>query len=190
MSEKKQVSKAVEEFYINQIETTKVIVEKFSDSDEFSPTMLINSLLSLVILPFEKAKKSNRKKIFPDKYQDLEKKLGILPQVFSPIKSCKNGEIEYSNKTIYSFVDKFRNGIAHQNLLIEVNEDRVIYIVIFNKYPCNSKCKVNKCKEKGLNKLDRCVVDFKIKITVKELQKIALYIADSYLKAIKGSNDI
>ena len=89
MSEKKQVSKAVEEFYINQIETTKVIVEKFSDSDEFSPTMLINSLLSLVILPFEKAKKSNRKKIFPDKYQDLEKKLGILPQVFSPIKSCK-----------------------------------------------------------------------------------------------------
>ena len=58
------------EFFIEQIKTTKKIIHTFSKNDEFSPTMLINSLLSLVVLPFESAKITNGEKIFPGGYKD------------------------------------------------------------------------------------------------------------------------
>ena len=63
------------QFFITQIETTKQIIKKFSTTDEFSPTMLINSLLSLVVLPFECAKKTDGNKIFPGRFADLVKKI-------------------------------------------------------------------------------------------------------------------
>lgn len=175
-----------QEFFISQIEKTKRIVPTFSDTDEFSPAMLINSLLSLVILPFECAKKKNKEKIFPGKFADLMKKLSVTPSVFVPIKSCSGIETTYSNKTIYVFVNKFRNGIAHQNLTVDVDEKRQIHITVVNKFSCNNckKCKEKCCEKKGLKKQGNSVVDFKIRVTVKELQKIALYIADAYLKAI------
>lgn len=175
-----------QEFFISQIETTKRIVTTFSNTDEFSPAMLINSLLSLVILPFECAKKKDGEKIFPGKFSDLLKKLSVTPSVFVPIKSCSDGKPEYSNKTIYAFVNKFRNGIAHQNLTVDVDEQRHIHITVVNKFSCNNckKCDKKCCEEKGLKKQGKSVVDFEIRVTVKELQKIAMYIADSYLKAI------
>ena len=177
------------EFFIEQIKTTKKIIHTFSKTDEFSPTMLINSLLSLVVLPFESAKVTNGEKIFPGGYKDLEKKLSFSPVIFQPIKSCDENNITYSNKTIYSYINKFRNGIAHQNLNVLVDEDKVIYITIYNKYT-NTKCKKCKqktCLEKGLQYNKSGIVDFKITVTVSQLQKLALYIADSYLKAIDGT---
>lgn len=179
---------SVQEFYISQIKTTKKIIEQFSNNDEFSPAMLINSLLSLVVLPFEKAKKKDGNKIFPGSYKDLEKKLGFNPEIFQPIKSCKNqGKIDYSNKNIYVYINKFRNGIAHQNLSISVSDERQVYISIWNKFESQSckKCKYKTCMEKGLKLENGGVVDFKIKVTVTQLQKLSLYIADSYLKAIE-----
>lgn len=173
-------------FFISQIETTKRIVKRFSNTDEFSPAMLINSLLSLVILPFECAKKKDREKIFPGKFADLMKKLSVTPSVFVPIKSCSEGKLKYSNKTIYAFINKFRNGIAHQNLAVDVDDQRQVYITVVNKFSCNNckKCKGKCCEEKGLKKQGNSVIDFKIRVTVEELQRIAIYIADSYLKAI------
>lgn len=181
-----QISTEQQEFFISQIETTKKIVETFSNTEEFSPAMLINSLLSLVILPFECAKKKNREKIFPGKFKDIMKSLSIAPSIFLPIKSCSGNNIEYNNKTIYAFVNKFRNGIAHQNLTVDVDEHRHIHITVINKYSCRNckNCKVKCCEEKGLKKQGNSVIDFKIRVTVKELQKIALYIANAYLRAI------
>lgn len=175
-----------QQFYITQIQTTKEIIKTFSNTNQFSPTMLINSLLSLVLLPFERAKKSNREKIFPGKCDALLKTLSISPIVFAPIKHCEGGKVSYNNKTIYEFIRKFRNGIAHQNLEVNVNEERKIFITISNKYTCKdcSKCKKCSCKDKGLQKMRNSVIDFQICVTVNELQKLALYIADSYLKAI------
>ena len=175
-----------QEFFISQIEATKRIVKTFSNTDEFSPAMLINSLLSLVILPFECAKKRNKERVFPGKYVDLIKKLSVTPSVFVPIKSCSGEKTEYGNKTIYVFVNKFRNGIAHQNLTVDIDEQRHIHITVVNKFSCNNckKCKKKCCEEKGLKKQGNSVVDFKIRVTVEELQKIALYIADAYLKVI------
>ena len=148
--------------------------------------MLINSLLSLVVLPFECAKKTDGKKIFPGHFTDLEKKIGVTPQIFVPIKSCSDGKVSYNYKTIYAFVNKFRNGIAHQNLAVDVDEQRHIHITVVNKFSCNNckNCKVKSCEEKGLKKQGNSVVDFQIRVTVSELQKVALYIADAYLKAI------
>lgn len=90
-------------FYISQIETTKRIIKTFSETTEFSPAMLINSLLSLVILPYERAKESGGGRIFPGKYPDLIRKIGISPQIFTPIQSCSNGDVVYNRKTIYTF---------------------------------------------------------------------------------------
>ena len=55
-------------FYIDQIKTTKQIINRFSNTEEFSPTMLINSLLSLVVLPYESAKIKNGEKIWQNRY--------------------------------------------------------------------------------------------------------------------------
>ena len=174
------------QFYIEQIETTKQIIKKFSKTDEFSPTMLINSLLSLVVLPFERAKKTARNKVFPGHFADFVKKTGITPQIFVPIKNCVDGNVSYNNKTIYAFVNKFRNGIAHQNLEVMVDEQRRVRIIITNRFSCKdcSKCKKKKCLEKGVEKHGNSIIDFRISVTIGELQKVALYIADAYLKAI------
>lgn len=182
------IDEKTQEFFIDQIKTTKEIINKFSDTKEFSPTMLINSLLSLVVLPFESAKKANGEKVFPGTYKDLEKKLGFNPVVFQPIKKCDGNKTEYANKTIYAYINKFRNGIAHQNLTVSVNEERVIFITVYNKFKCSncSKCKSKVCTEKGLQYTRSGIVDFRITVTVKQLQKLALYISDSYLRAIEG----
>ena len=177
-----------QEFFISQIKTTKEIIHTFSNTGAFSPTMLINSLLSLVVLPFESAKKSNGEKIFPGAYKDLENKLGFAPVVFNPIKYCNGKETVYSNRTIYSYINKFRNGIAHQNLSVNVDDDKVLYITIYNRYssPNCKKCKSKSCTKKGLQYNRNGIIDFEIMVTVEQLQKLALYIADSYLKAIEG----
>ncbi len=176
-------------FYIEQIKTTKKIIKEFSNNKEFSPTMLLNSLLSLVILPYEDAKKRDRSKIFDGKLLDLEKKLGITPVIFLPIKSCGD-KVEYNNRTVKLFVNKFRNGIAHQNLEVTVGENREVRITIYNKYSCPAckKCTKKICTEKGLTYQNGSVIDFKITVSVTQLQHLALYIADSYLKAIEGSS--
>lgn len=185
----KKIDEKEQAFFISQIETTKEIIRKYSNTDEFSPTMLLNSLLSLVIIPYERAKKSNGERIFPGKLEDLSKRLSVSPTVFQPIKSCSKDKIIYGNKTIYSFVNKFRNGIAHQNLSVDVDENREVHITICNKFSCN-ECKncvkktMRKCEEKGLTRENGAVIDFEIRVTVNELQRLALYIADCYLKAI------
>lgn len=186
MATRKEQDESQQQFFISQIETTKKIIKTFSDTDEFSPTMLINSLLSLVVLPFECAKKTDGNKIFPGRFKDLVQKIGITPQIFVPIKHCVDGDVSYSNKTIYSFINKFRNGIAHQNLEVCVDEHRHIKIIITNKFSCKNckKCDSKKCLEKGVKILRKSVIDFQISVTVEELQRLALYIADAYLKAI------
>ena len=117
---------------------------------------------------------------------DLVKKIGVTPQIFVPIKNCVDGDVSFNNKTIYAFVNKFRNGIAHQNLEISVDEQRHVNIIITNKFSCKNrnKCKEKRCLEKGVEKHGNSIIDFRISVTVNELQKVALYIADAYLKAI------
>lgn len=180
---------STQEFYKKQIQITIKIIERFSDIREYSPTMLINSLLSLVILPFERSKKKNNEKIFKGNYKtEIVKKVGIVPMIFEPIKSCDNEKIEFNNKNIYSFVNKLRNGIAHQNIEVYISSENVTMITIYNKFYCGQckKCMKKTCEERKPYFSNKGMIDFKIIVTVHELQKLALYIANSYLKAIGG----
>ena len=183
---KTTITREERDFYKKQIETTISIVETFSNNNEFSPTMLINSLLSLVVLPFEAAKKHDRTKTFPGSLETVMKSFLCYPEIFSPIKCCNGEKVLYGNKTIYSFVNKFRNGIAHQNLRVNVDENRNITITIYNIFVSGAckNCKNKVCKEKGLSPSRGKVEDFRITVTVPQLQKIALYIANSYLKSM------
>lgn len=175
-------------FYIDQIKKTKEIVNRLSDMPEFSPTLLLNSLLSLVILPCEDAKKRDGKRIFPGTYKDLIKEVGVAPVTFQPIERYANGEIVWEKKSVYAFVRKLRNGIAHQNLSVYVDVDRVVYVCIVNKFTnkaCIEEAKAQ-YQEKGLRATKSYIIDFEIRLTINQLKKVALYIADSYLKAIEG----
>ena len=173
-------------FYIEQIKTTKRIIDEFSNNKDFSPTMLLNSLLSLVVLPFEKAKTNNGDKIFKGKFNELMRRFGIHPVIFLPIKLCED-KLKCGNRTIYAFVNKLRNGIAHQNLKVSVDENRNVWITIYNKYSGRNcrKCTHKSCTDKGLTYSSFGIIDFEIKVSVTQLQKIAIYIADSYLKSIE-----
>lgn len=140
----KDANEQLREFYINQIKTTEKIVKQFSNTSEFSPTMLLNSLLSLIILPYENVKRSGRGKVFSGKIKELNKKFGFNPEIFEPIESCNGNKPNYKKrKDIYTYVGKFRNAIAHQNLRVIVGDKREIEIVIFNRFKGNkcSKCR-------------------------------------------------
>ncbi len=167
---------------IKQIEETKKLIEKST----ISTTELINSLLSLVVLPYEKMK-NEKGRLFCGKYEELAKKIGICPIIFSPIDQCAKGNVKWKNKNIYSLVNKLRNGIAHQNLQINVDENKQVQFEIWNCFFCSEckKCELKKCEEKNCIYKDGKVIDFKIKVTANELKKLALYIANSYLNVIK-----
>ncbi|WP_251614896.1 HEPN family nuclease [Senimuribacter intestinalis] len=184
----KNTDEQLREFYVNQIKTTVEIVKQFSNTSEFSPTMLLNSLLSLVILPYEEIKRKGRGRLFSGRIIELNKKFGFSPEIFQPIQSCNgNAPVYKTRKDIYAYVGKLRNAIAHQNLRVIVGDKREIEIVIFNRFKGSkcSKCQTKGCTEKGLKYSKKGIIDFQIRITIKQLQNLALYIANSYLKSIE-----
>lgn len=54
-----------QKFMVQQIENTIKIIERFFDDRELSYTALQNALLSLVLLPFESAKRRDKTRIWP-----------------------------------------------------------------------------------------------------------------------------
>lgn len=177
-------------FYLAEIKTTQQILIDLKDMGEYSPTLLLNSLLTMVVLPYEKAKNKDKEKIFKLKFKDFETRMGISPTLFQPIKNCENCNVTYNNKTTGIFINKMRNGIAHQNISVSICGDRDFRITIKNKYQsrnCN-KCQNPICKDKGLKRENGGIVDFEITLTVEQLRRLADYIANSYSKALKQEN--
>ena len=173
-------------FYLAEINTTQKMLIDLQDMGEYTPTLLLNSLLSMIVLPYEKAKSKDNKFLSEDKIAILED-MGIVPILFQPIKHCKNCKVSYNQKTMKSFVNKLRNGIAHQNIKISILNDKDFQITLKNKYQnqgCNN-CANPACKEKGLIRENGGVIDFQITVTVEQLRKLADYIANAYLKAIQ-----
>lgn len=174
-------------FYLAEIKTTQQMLVDLQNMGNYSPTLLLNSLLSMIVLPYEKAKNSKYKFLSDDKFVTFEKKLGIPPTLFQPIGSCKDCKVSYNKKTVKVFINKLRNGIAHQNISVSIRGDKDFSITIKNKYQsrdCN-KCANPTCKEKGLIRENGGVIDFQITVTVEQLRKLADYIANAYLKAIQ-----
>lgn len=173
-------------FYLAEIKTTKQILTDLAQNHVYMPTLLINSLLSMIVLPYEKAK-SNGDKIFKDKFSVFETRMGITTTLFHPIKSCEGNKVTYNYKTTKIFINKLRNGIAHQNITVSIIDDKDFNITIKNKYQnksCN-KCINPDCKKTGLKRENGGVIDFEITVNKKQLNKLANYISNSYIKAIE-----
>lgn len=174
-------------FMAQQIENSVKIIETFFDSKELSYTALQNALLSLVLLPFESAKKKDKIRVWRGSYSDIKKEIGFSEIVFQPIAECRNQTPKFNNRSQYSFIKKFRNAVAHQNIQIVVREDRVITVEFFNISPSKcKKCKTSDCKAKSLKATVNGVEDFRISFTYNQLHTFAIYVANSYLKSITG----
>ena len=173
-----------------QIENTVRIINSFFDNQELSYTALQNALLSLVILPFESAKRRDSNRIWQGRYNDVKKQIGFVDEVFVPITECKNSIAKIGNRSQYSFIKKFRNAVAHQNIQICVNEDRLISVKFYNIFPAKcTKCSNKECKAYTLQRRNGGVEDFKVSFTYQQLHKFALFVANSYLRSITGENE-
>ena len=174
-------------FYLAEIETTQKMLSNLEELQDYQPTLLLNSLLSMIVLPFEKAKSKECEKIFSDDISVLCKSIGVYPTLFKPISKCRHEKVSCYRENVKTFVKKLRNGIAHQNIHIEIFGDRDFKITIRNKFCCDECCKCanRMCEKKGIKKCRDGVIDFEITVTVDQLKKIAEYISNVYLKAIK-----
>ena len=68
-------------FYLAEIKTTQQILTDLGENGIYMPTLLINSLLSMIVLPHEKAKSKSSDKVFLDGYPYLNSKW-VLHQLF------------------------------------------------------------------------------------------------------------
>lgn len=176
-----------QQFMIQQINNSVAIIDRFFDDKVLSYTALQNALLSLVLLPFESAKRHDKTRIWQGKYDDVKKEIGFIDEVFTPIAECKNNIPKFNNRTQYSFIKKFRNAVAHQNIQIVVDENRFVSIVFFNIFPAKcSECNNKECKAHSLRRKNGGVEDFRVSFTYNRLHSFALFVASSYLHSITG----
>lgn len=174
-------------FMKKQIENTVEIINRFFDNRELSYTALQNALLSLVLLPYESVKRHDKSRIWQGKYEDVKKSIGFSDEVFVPISSCKNYEAKIDKRSQYSFIRKFRNAVAHQNIQICVDGNRLISVVFFNIFPAKCKnCENEYCKAYKLQRRKDGVEDFRVSFTYDQLQSFAQFVANSYLRSITG----
>lgn len=178
-----------QKFMVAQINNSISIIEHFFEDEELSYTALQNALLSLVLLPFESAKRRDKSRIWQGKYDDVKKDIGFTDEVFVPISECKNSTAKIGNRSQYSFIRKFRNAIAHQNIQICVNEKRLVSIRFYNIFPAKcAKCNNKECKAYALQRRNGGVEDFSVSFTYKQLHTFALFVANSYLRSITGED--
>lgn len=151
------------------IRRTKELIESYEG--EFTITLLMNSLLSLIVLPKEYSQ--NREMEFLDSLiQDIKtiesviNKDNFLFHEGSTVGSKVNPSVP-NPRDLNQLLRRIRNGISHQHIIPITDGLNKWSGVIFEDY--------NKNHVRGLH------IDF----TIAELKEFALYIANSYLSEIK-----
>ena len=175
------------EFMVEQLQNTMDIVTFFSDNSRLSYTALQNALLSLVLLPYEAAKKKDGSRTWRGSYSDVRKVIGFSEITFKPIAECRGGIVKYNSRTQYSFIKKFRNAIAHQNIEIKLKGHEIDTIEFHNIFPtkCDTCSNVD-CTAKELKHIEGGREDFRVSFTYKQLHDFAFYVAESYTRSIVG----
>lgn len=151
----------IEKFNIKFVERTKEILESYKGAHEVSN--LLNCTLGLIILPYEQIKEKQ------NSFWDTELlTISNLPSFgihkFEPIQSIRKENIKYYPKTLKVFLQKIRNGLAHQNIQ-PVNENETFKGVIISNY-------FDKAKKHE---------DLKVEFGRDQLKEFALFIANEYL---------
>jgi len=138
---------------------------------DYEVVNLLNSLLGLIVLINERCKRDEKAKIFENSLTDFKvltdilSSNGVIEFFFEPVKKENNIWIA-ADKTLRTFLIKFRNAIAHQHIL-PINENKKwVGVILWNEY------------EKG-----KC--DFKTKLGFEQLNRIAIFLAKTYLNTFK-----
>ena len=148
---------AVENYEKEFVERTREILSKY-DGD-YKLTNLVNCCLGLVILPFEKMNRNNFLN-WNESIEDLQNEIGFNLITFEPVKSRRNGQIEYYPKDISAFLRKLRNGLTHQRIEAVNNDGYFTGIRI-------------RTSEN----------DLEVEFNRSQLEKLCLYICDRYLES-------
>ena len=136
------------------IERTLEILENLSSKTEYEVTLLLNCLLALVTLPIEREKES-----------DLVEFQRICNR---KLKELKNPELYIGKKLSRKyFFRNIRNSIAHLYIDPKPNTNgKYIDGVILRNYTDSGNC------------------NFLISISVENLKKFAVFVAEEYLKIL------
>jgi hypothetical protein len=146
------------------VDRTKKILLNYEG--EYKLSNVINCMLGLLILPYENVRNN------PDTFWDTD--LYVIPSfpvfrihVFQPVHKVKRGGIiEYYPTTLRVFLQKVRNGLAHQHIQPVNTNGKFTGVVIRNYH----------------NPDTQNILDMEVEFTRKQLEKFALFIADEYLK--------
>lgn len=150
----------IKNFNIDFVLRTKRILTDYQGDLEVSN--LINCTLGLLILPYESVK-NNPPAFWKTDIANVEELSGIRIKRFDPIKKIRNGRITRYPKTVKVFLQKIRNGLAHQHIQAINDGGNFTGITITNNYDKNNR-------------------DLEIEFTHEELRKFALFISKQYLK--------
>jgi hypothetical protein len=171
----------INNYSIDIIKRTKEILEnnyqEFEEKDR-EVTFLMNCLLGLIIAISENEKRKRRviKKTIDESFLDIiPSKIGFInskevQQDFTDTDLTKlflnvEHKEELIGKDKLWFINKIRNGIAHQNIY-GINEDKLwVGVRLWNE---NNGTK-----------------DFEIVFTIKELKRLAIKLAEEYLRDIE-----
>jgi hypothetical protein len=157
-------------FDVEFIDRTRNILATYRG--EHDVTLLMNCLLGLIIVAYERYEKSRH--IFFDvpikNIKELEEITLSKGFYFKPKKWKRKGSTALEEKTLRVLIKKFRNGIAHQNVEPKNLCGRWVGVHVWNEF-------------------DR-VRDMEVELTVEQLKTFAILVSDIYLKNTHGINSM
>ena len=191
------MSDSTRDFIICQIRESLENNDVLCLDDLTSRILLYNSLIALIVLPVEQAKRSGtggeENPLFKKSLSDLRKACQFDLTVFEPIKWLdRDGDLSFGKKDIYRFMTKLRNSIAHQNIFFDEDEQLNHRITFFNRFGVSeekaAKLSANSHKElngRGLRLKNSHIEDFRITLTFEQLRTLANWIGEEYLRAME-----
>lgn len=147
----------------------------------YEVTQLINSLLGLVIIPYEASKKAMESKLKELSYSDYEK----IEKLIQRCDSEKRLYTDYENDKKYpvgSFVRHIRNSVAHGGNrglhFFPIEEGGQISDVFF--YDNN----------KSIKKLGKDINEFCVKLKIEEIREVVHAVSELYCKFDQHEKDV
>lgn len=193
------MSDSTRDFVICQIRESLENNDVLCLDDLTSRILLYNSLIALIVLPVEQAKRSGtsgeKNPLFKKSLSDLRKACQFDLTVFEPIQGFdSNGSLKFQRKSIYCFMTKLRNSIAHQNIAFDEDGQLNHSITFFNRFGVSEKkaaklsiSSQKELSEKGLHLKNGYIEDFRITLTFEQLRTLANWIGEEYLRAMEYS---
>lgn len=156
--------------------TNKAIQEY---AGQYDATVLLNCLLGLLVVPFERDNQCFRN----------TKKTGAIEDFFTRVQN--NGYCNYYGKeyTPFDLIRFLRNSIAHFNV-DTVSQDGQIIAFSFFAYEMNQFCEEIEadCRFKHVKKDDSPTIIFEVTLTLEEIKELANIIKTCVLEIKENKN--